>query len=448
MTRPNTHNARHSSRDVVITGVGVVSPYGVGLPSFVEGMKRGQSCAAPITQFDASTFSTTIAAEVPTPADITDWVRAHLSTEDTRHQRLLADWHTQRWLDDRKVAFALIAAQEAWTMAGGDHTIAQTTWNTIALGLERAFLEDFNDTLSATQGIDWHKERDIGDAHPTTARLRTRVDLAHDALSAWFSWRGPRVAHVSACAAGGISIAHAAQLIQRGQADIVACGASDAMINPLGLGGMSRLGAPSPRNTIDACKPFDRHRDGLLMGEGAAVFVLESREHAEQRGASPVACVRGWATTQDGWRTTAPRPDGAHAARAMQGALRRASCEPTAIDYINAHGTGTPLNDVAETQAIYTALGEHAKHVRVSSTKGAIGHAMAASGALEALASILPLWQGGQHLWPMTTNLTTPDPACPLNFIVDEPIHAPAQTTLSNSFGFGGQNVSLIFGRA
>lgn len=423
-----------------ITGVGIVSAYGFNLDAFIDGLGSGHTCAGPITQFDATACPTAIAAEVPVARITPEWLTKHLNPTIAQ-QQLLAQWWSKRWLTDRKVAFALMAATEAWTMAGGTQEMARHTWSTVAMGLERALLEDFDHHVH-DDGIHW----DAINTSPThQANLRIGVDIPQRALTMWLGLGGPHTTHVSACAAGGISIAHGAQLIRRGLADVVLCGATDAMINPLGLGGMSRLGAPSPRAAPDACRPFDLHRDGLLMGEGAAILVLESPQHAQQRGATPLATVKGWGITQDGWRTTAPRQDGQQAARAMATALNCAHLKPSDIEYINAHGTGTPLNDVAETQAIKTVFGTHTPHIAVSSIKGAIGHAMAASGALEAIAAMAPITH---NLWPMTTNLTQPDSRCDLNLIINTPLTRPCHHTLSNSFGFGGQNVSLIFGGA
>lgn len=421
-----------------ITGVGIVSAYGLTLEAFMGGLKTGASCAKPIAQFDATGCPTTIAAEVPVTTITPEWLITHLNPTYTQ-QQLLDQWWSKRWLTDRKVSFALLAATEAWTMASGTSEMANHTWSTVAMGLERAHLEDFDHHVT-DDGIDWSA---ISAQPDEQEHMRIGVDVPQRALTTWLGINGPQTTHVSACAAGGISIAHGAQLIRRGLADVVLCGATDAMINPLGLGGMSRLGAPSPRPHHDACRPFDLHRDGLLMGEGAAILVLESPEHARQRGAKPLATVKGWGITQDGWRTTAPREDGQQAARAMAMALTNAQLRPSDIEYINAHGTGTPLNDVAETQAIKTVFGENTPQIAVSSIKGAIGHAMAASGALEAIAALAPITH---NLWPMTTNLTQPDPRCDLNLITSAPLVRPCRHTLSNSFGFGGQNVSLIFG--
>ena len=213
------------------------------------------------------------------------------------------------------------------------------------------------------------------------------------------------------------------------------------MVNPLGLGGMSLLGAPSPRDYAEACRPFDLRRDGLAMGEGAAVFVVESHQRALKRGAPILAEIAGWGSTQDGYRITAPRPDGSMAARAMTLAMEKAGIAPQDLDYINAHGTGTPLNDPAECEAIHRALGEVAPRVPVSSIKGAVGHLMAAAGAIEAAACLIAI---EDQIIPGTTNLQSQDPRIPLKVIGPEPEPATIGHVLSNSFGFGGQNATIV----
>jgi 3-oxoacyl-[acyl-carrier-protein] synthase II len=231
-------------------------------------------------------------------------------------------------------------------------------------------------------------------------------------------------------------------LSARGAAELVVCGGSDSMINPLGIGGMARVGAPSPRaDDVDACRPFDRRRDGLAMGEGAAMFVVESEQRALARGVPSLARILGWGSTQDAYRVTAPRPDGAQARRAMAVALRRAGRTGAEVGYVNAHGTGTQLNDPAEARAIREAIGPH---VAVSSIKGAVGHLMAASGALELAACLLPF---ERDLLPGTAHHRERDPACDVDVIGPEPRAARVDVVVTNSFGFGGQNVSLVLGR-
>ncbi len=424
----------------VITGVGVVSAFGVGARAFFGGLSEGRSAITQIRSFDASAFPTRVAGEVPVITVDGSWLRSQLVGSSAAADSRLDEYEQRGAFRDRKVGFGLLAAAEAWRAARCGEA-EKEAWLSLALGLEQAFLEDFA-PLSAAGGVDWA-------APPQTAlprvRLRSRLDLCAEVLGRYFELRGPSLVNASACAAGALAVAHAASLIERGAASIVLCGGADSMLNPLGLGGMSRLLAPSPRNELDACRPFDRRRDGLVIGEGAAMFVVESAERAQRRNVRPLARILGWGSTQDAYRATAPRPDGSAASRAIQRALARARLGPEAVGYINAHGTGTPLNDEAEAIAIRAALGAHADHVPVSSIKGALGHLMAASGAIELAACLLPFERG---LLPGTAHHRDRDPRCDVSVIGERPLAARVEVVLKNSFGFGGQNASIVLGRA
>jgi len=422
-----------TERRAVITGVGAVSAIGVGVSALLDGLAAGRSAVRPIKSFEARTFPTRVAGEVPVVETNAGFVKDTLGA-------LLRPGEAEAWeraglLRDRKVCFGLAAAAEAWRGAGcGEGERAASL--SIGLGLEQAFLEDFAAALDgATLCIG-----PGGHAGGEGVRFRSRVDLCAELLRDVLGLSGRIASHVSACAAGGMAVAHAAALVTRGAADVVLAGATDSMVNPLGVGGMSRLGAPSPRAEPDACRPFDKKRDGLAIGEGAAMFVVEEEARARARGARPLARIAGWATTQDAYRATAPRPDGARAQAAMERAVRRANLTPEDIGYVNAHGTGTPLNDAAEAKAIRALLGP----VPVSSIKGAVGHLMAAAGAIELAACLLPFTR---DLLPGTAHCTEPDPECPIAVIGPEPLPARVDHVLSNSFGFGGQNVSVILGR-
>jgi 3-oxoacyl-[acyl-carrier-protein] synthase II len=427
------------SERAVITGVGVVSPLGVGRRTFWGALAEGKSAVAPIRWFDARTFPTRVAGEVPIAAFHPGELAEALALPDA--PALCAALAAAGALRDRKVGLALLAAAEAWRDAGCGAADAHDAWLVLALGLEQAFLEDFAPVFSGGD-IAWADE-------PAAAlpeiRFRAPADTAAGAVRRLFGLGGPWAANVSACAAGALAVAQAAALIRRGAAGIVLCGAADSMVNPRGFAGMSRLGAPSPRNAPDACRPFDRRRDGLVVGEGAALFVVEAESRARARGARPLAEVLGWGSTQDGYRVTAPRPDGAAAAAAIARALARAGLPPEAVGYVNAHGTGTPLGDVAECRAIHHALGGHAHAVPVSSIKGAVGHLMAAAGAVEIAACLLPL---ERDLLPGTAHFAERDPECDLDIVGPTPRPAAAvEVVLSNSFGFGGQNASVLLGR-
>ncbi len=443
--------------DAVITGVGVVSAFGLGAPALFDGLAEGRSAVGPIRSFDASAFPTRVAGEVPVRAIDAALLAEHLG-ELAPARAVLEAWETSGLLRDRKVGFALLAAAEAWRSAGAGPSEREAALS-LALGLEQAFLEDFVPVLGGPERggagqsarIDWQAAAADAGARPAAAdagagevRFRSQLDACAGRVEDLFGLEGAVLIHTSACAAGGLAVAHAAALIERGEASVVLCGASDSMVNPLGVGGMSRLNAPSPRAEPDACRPFDRRRDGLAMGEGAAMFVLEREDRARARGARPLARVLGWGSTEDAYRATAPRPDGSAAARAMRRALERAHLAPERIGWVNAHGTGTPLNDPAEVRAIRAALGEHAERVGVNSIKGAVGHLMAASGAIELAACLLAF---ERDLLPGTAHHRERDPECDLDIIGERPRPASVDAVLSNSFGFGGQNVSLALGR-
>lgn len=425
------------NRRAVITGVGVVSAFGVGAERFWDALAAGKSAVGPIRSFDAASFPTRVAGEVPVERTSAEWILEQQAPEHLADS--FAAWERDGVLRDRKVAFGALAACEAWRRAGCESD-GRDAWLCLALGLERALLEDFAPLLDAQQ-IRWAKE--AGLSLPRT-RFRSPVDITASMIADGLGLGGPRAVHTSACAAGALALAHGARLIESGAAALVVCGGADSMVNPLGIGGMARLGAPSPRNEHDACRPFDRRRDGLAIGEGAAIFVLEAAERARARGARPFAEILGWGSTQDAYKATAPRSDGKSASRAIQRALERAQLGASSIGYVNAHGTGTPLNDPAEVRAIRAAFGAAAERVPVSSIKGAVGHLMAASGAIEIAACLLAF---ERNTLPGTAHHEERDPECDLDIIGHAPRNLRVDYVLSNSFGFGGQNASVVLGR-
>ncbi|MRG98022.1 beta-ketoacyl-[acyl-carrier-protein] synthase family protein [Polyangium spumosum] len=422
-----------SGRRAVITGVGAVSAFGVGYDALASGLAAGRSAIGPIKNFDARTFPTRVAGEVPIEKTSAAFLEKHRGL--LLHVGEADAWEESGLLRDRKVSFGLVAAAEAWRSARCG-TAERKGALSIGLGLEQAFLEDLAGELEGDVirvGAGEHAGAD-------GVRFRSRVDLTAEKIRNVLGLSGRVAVHVSACAAGGMAVAHAASLVERGAADVVLCGAADSMVNPLGIGGMSRLGAPSPRAESSACRPFDRRRDGLVVGEGAAMFVVEEASRARARGAEVLALIAGYATTQDAYRATAPRPDGARALAAMERAVRRANLTPADVGYVNAHGTGTPLNDPAEAKAIRALLGD----VPTSSIKGAVGHLMAAAGAIELAACLLAFTR---DLLPGTAHFEEPDPECPVHVIGPSPLERRVDHVLSNSFGFGGQNVSVLLGR-
>jgi 3-oxoacyl-(acyl-carrier-protein) synthase len=422
----------------VITGVGAVSAFGVGVDALWNGLARGAGAISEIRSFDAGTFPTRVAGEVPVAAASTALLADHLRLERDVLP-LISQWEADGTLRDRKTPFALLAAAEAWgsAQAGASEKAASLS---LASGLEQCFLEDFV-SLFRDGRIDWNSDR--ASALPKT-RFRSPAELPARCLSELFELEGRTIVNASACAAGTLAVAHAAALVERGSAPVVLCGGTDSLVNPLALGGMSRIGAPSPRAERDACRPFDRRRDGLVIGEGSAMFVVESEERARARGVKPLARILGWGSSGDAHRPTAPLPDGSAAARAMERALSRAGLGAGDVGYVNAHGTGTLLNDPAEARAIRKVLGAHADRVPVSSIKGAVGHLMVASGAIELAASLLAF---ERDLLPGTANHRERDPECDIDVIGEMPRAAAVDVVLKNSFGFGGQNATLVLGR-
>lgn len=422
----------------VITGVGVVSPFGFGCHTLWDGLCAGASAVSPLQWTRGAAFPVHVAGQVPfvepNKGEAALFLR-QLGYADLERKAMSGGWFWR----DRKAFLGVAAALEAFS-SSRLHASSTSMALSLALGLEQAHLQDFAPLWRNGQ-IDWSQPNPRA-LLPET--FRSPVDLCVDAIANVLPILGPRVVHTSACAAGTLAVAHAAAWIERGVAEVVLCGGADSMLNPLGMGGMFRLGAPSPRGTSDACKPFDRYRDGLAMGEGAALFIVESERHARARNALPLAVISGWGSTQDGYAATAPRADGSVAARAITAALHKARLSPGDLEYVNAHGTGTPLNDLAEARALHTALGDHAQGIRVSSIKGAVGHLMAAAGALELAACLMCF---SKDVLPGTCNLRELDPACALNVIGAQALQARVNTVLSNSFGFGGQNASLIVQR-
>jgi 3-oxoacyl-[acyl-carrier-protein] synthase II len=277
-------------------------------------------------------------------------------------------------------------------------------------------------------------------------RLQTPLDRLAELLGGRYCFRGGRYTNCSACAAGAQAVGEAFRRIREGTVDVALAGAADSMLNPLAMGGFSLLRILSTENHIPtrACRPFDATRAGTVLGEGAAFLLLETRERARERGARVYAEVLGYGASLDAYRVTDPEPNGQGAVLSMTKALADAALQPNQIDCVNAHGTGTPKNDVAETRAIRQALGRRAFEIPVTANKSMTGHLIAASGAVEAAASALTLFSG---IVPPTINLATPDPECDLDYVTDGCRRFDGRTVLSNSFGFGGQNATLVLGK-
>ena len=424
-------------RRVVLTGAGVVSPIGSGLERFFDGLRRAAPGVDLIQSFDASGFPTRIAGEV---RDLGLDAVAVGGPEAELGRR------------DRKVLFGLAAAREALGQAFGGPSPCpcyrpERVGLFCATGLEVFHLGDVVGRLRA-QGIDGsllRQQPEGSGAGPSALQLP--ADLAVRVLAREAGIRGLRQVNVSACAAGTQALGEALRAIREGAADAALAGGYDSMVNPLGLAGFCLLGALSRSNELRgaASRPFDARRDGFVLGEGAAFFVLEELGAARARGATVLGELCGYASSLDAFRVSDPDPDQVGAAQCIRRALEDARLEPERIDYINAHGTGTRKNDPAETAAIRQVFGRHADRLLVSSTKSQIGHLIGAAGAVELGATLLALREG---VVPATINLESPDPACDLDFVPLVPRRAAVRLALSSSFGFGGQNAAIVIGAA
>ena len=406
---------------VVITGIGCISPLGLDLESTWQAVSAGVSGVGSITHFDTTDYKTRIAAEVK-GFD----AAALFGGRDARRM-------------DRFTQFAVAAALQAVQDAGlviddGNRDRIGAVIGTGIGGIGTLF----------DQVTVFH-ERGAGRVSPFMVPMML-PDTGPGMVAIQLGLRGPNMAVVTACATGTNAIGEAAEVIRRGQADVILAGGSEAAIVPIAVAGMMAMTALSARNDEPqrASRPFDAQRDGFVMGEGAAVLILEDLEHARRRGASILAEVRGYGSTNDAYHISAPAENGSGAARCMQRALENAGLQPVAIDYINAHGTSTPLNDKSETAAIKTVFGEDAYRVPISSTKSMTGHLLGAAGALEAAICVRTMQAG---LLPPTINYENPDPVCDLDYVPNQARKKNVRYAMSNSFGFGGHNASIILSK-
>jgi 3-oxoacyl-[acyl-carrier-protein] synthase II len=391
---------------IAITGYGSINALGVGVEAFATALREGRCGIGELTVFPTAGFRTSLAAEVRDLA---------VSRELRRFARGAS----------RTALLALIAADEAWCMAGLGRVaeagvLLGTTTGGMAGG-EEAFRAEYVDESGPAPLRDW---------------LETPISATTDLLARAVGSRGPRLTITTACSSGANALGLGADWLRAGRVPAVLCGGADALCRMV-YSGFNALQA------LDRapCRPFDRTRAGITLGEGAALFVLERWESAEQRGARILGELVSYGVTSDAHHVTQPRPDGAGAVLAMQRALEAGGVAPEAIDYVNAHGTGTPQNDVVETRAIKRVLGAHAYRIPVSSTKSQVGHCLGAGGAIEALASCLAIRDG---VVPPTATLREPDPECDLDYVPRSGRRAALQTVLSNSYGFGGNNTSLV----
>lgn len=409
-------------RRVAITGIGCVTPIGTGADALWAGLRAERSAVTPITRFDASIFRSRCNAEV-------------------------ADFDATHWLDEKRVkrldrfgALSVVSSLLALQDSGLDLAMADRDRVGSMMG-------------TALGGVAYAEEQAARFQHGGLRAVDATLALAVFGgssscnIAIEFGITGPNATNAMSCASGTIAIGEAFRRVRSGEADVMLAGGAEAPLATLCFGAFALIRAMSTRNEEPsrASRPFDADRDGFVMGEGASVLVLESWEHAVARGAHIYAELAGYGTTNDAHHMTAPLPDGAQAARCMQLALRDADVSPSDVQYINAHGSSTPLNDPTETLAIRRVFGSHADGLPVSSTKGYYGHALGASGAIEAAICALAMDRG----WiPPTLNLDRPDPACDLDYVPNTGRTLSPDVVLTNSFGFGGINASLVLRRA
>ncbi|MEW6701943.1 MAG: beta-ketoacyl-ACP synthase II [Bacteroidota bacterium] len=408
-----------NKRRVVVTGLGALTPIGNNTQEFWEGLISGRNGAGLITKFDASSFNTHFACEVKNFDPLTFVDKKELRRMDPYTHYALAT--ATMAIEDSKLDLGKINLERAGVIFGSGIG-GMLTWEE----QHRAFLNGGAKRIS-----------------PFFVPMMIS-DIAAGQISIRFGLKGPNYATTSACATSSHAIADAFFLIQRGSADIIICGGSEAAITPMAIGGFNSARALSTWNDrfLEASRPFDKDRNGFVMGEGSGVLVLEELEHAVNRSAIIYSEIIGAGLTGDAFHVTAPPPGGEGAVRSMRESLRDAEVEPAVVDYINAHGTSTELNDFNETQAIKTVFGEHAYKLAVSSTKSMTGHLLGAAGAVEAIATILTIKNG---IIPPTINFVEAEPEMDLNYTPKAAVKREINYAISNTFGFGGHNASLLF---
>ncbi|MFN3870507.1 MAG: beta-ketoacyl-ACP synthase II [Aquificaceae bacterium] len=408
-------------RRVVITGLGVVSPIGTGVEKFWSNLIAGVSGIDIIKSFD------------PIEAGLT----VHIAAE-------VKDFEAERYFDKKEaqkvsdfIKFAVAAAEEAIKDSGLMESSFDPYKVGVIIGTGIGGLRDIEEQQKVLM--------EKGPRRVSPFFIPYGIsNMASGLVAIRYGFKGPNYCVVSACATGNHAIGDAMRLIQKGDIDVAIAGGCESAITPLGVAGFAVMRALSTRNhePQKASRPFDRDRDGFVMGEGAGILVLEEYEHAKARGAKIYAELVGYGATDDAYHITAPCADGEGAYMCMKLALEDAGVKPEEIDYINAHGTSTPLNDKSETLAIKRLFGEHAYKLKISSNKSMIGHLLGAAGAVEAIATVKTIQTG---IIPPTINLENPDPECDLDYVPNKAIEYPVNYALSNSFGFGGTNACLLF---
>jgi 3-oxoacyl-[acyl-carrier-protein] synthase II len=406
-------------RRVVVTGLGITSPLGTGLEKNWDAVTNGRSGIGPITRFDASEFPVRFAGEV-------------------------RDFPEEEYFDKkegRKMDLFIHYALGAAVMALADSGLEINVENAERVGVV------VGSGMGGLPAIERYHEALTNGGYRKISPFfipMSIINLAAGQISIKLGAKGPNVAPVSACATGTHAIGDAFRMIQRGDADAIVSGGTESTVCPLGIGGFSVMKALSTLNEDPqaASRPFDKNRDGFVMGEGAGILILEEYESAKRRGARIYAEVLGYGLTGDAYHLTAPAPGGEGAARCMKMALDTAGVNPEEVDYINAHGTSTPFNDLYETMAIKSVFGDHAKRLMVSSTKSMTGHLLGAAGGVEAIFSLLAISRG---VVPPTINYTEPDPECDLDYVPNQARQADVKIAISNSLGFGGTNATVLF---
>ena len=406
---------------VVITGLGAITPVGHGVPETWSNLVEGQSGIGTISLFDTEGFDVRIAGEV----------------KNFHPEEVLSAREAKRL--DRFCQFALLAAREAVADAGLTIDEANSTEVGVLVGSGIGGITTLSEQIDVLHNKGPHR------VSPFLIPMYI-IDLAAGQIAIAMGARGPNFGVVSACSTSAHALGEAAEIIKRGDARVMIAGGAEAGVVPVGVAGFASMKALSTRNDEPerASRPFDRDRDGFVMGEGGGIVILEAEEHARARGAHIYGELAGYGLTDDAFHITAPSEGGEGAVRAMRIALRKAQCDPSDVDYVNAHGTSTPLNDKLETEAIKTVFGDHARKLPVSSTKSMTGHTLGAAGVIESIVCLKSIEQGVVH---PTVNYETPDPDCDLDYVPNIARQHQVDVALTLSAGFGGHNAVLVFRR-
>src|SRR5213080_2672817 len=423
MNSMSPHHARRAAKNgrtrVVVTGMGTINPLGKNVEEYWHGLIEGRSGASPIERFPSDRLATKFACQVNT-FDPQDYLERKAAQRMARFSQM-----------------AVAASKMALADSGLDLTKEDSFRVGVAMGTGIGAFDDM------TQGAASFLSK--GRLNPMYAPTII-PNMAGASVAMQFHLRGPNTTVTTACAASTQTLGDASRMIQHGDADVMLAGGTEASLCEVGIASFNAIRALSTRNDAPekASRPFDRDRDGFVPGEGAGTLILESREHAINRGAHIYGEILGYATTNDAYHQVAPDETGEAPAKAVSLALRDAGLEPSDIDYVNAHGTSTQLNDAGETKALKIALGDHAYKVAISSTKSMIGHLLGAAGAVEAIATLLTINRGMIH---PTINYENPDPACDLDYVPNNPRRQDVRIAISNGFGFGGHNAVVVLGK-